>query len=71
MFANTALFEKETDDSFIIEKMGEEQTNKDGLLQVFEHSLDDFEHDHGCHIVDIEHDHHNTMLDSSWDKKLS
>jgi len=23
----------ETDDSFIIEKMGEEQTNKDGLLQ--------------------------------------
>ena len=59
MFANTALFEKETDDSFIIEKMGEEQTNKDGLLQVFEHSLDDdFEHDHGCHSVDIEHDHH-------------
>ena len=38
MFANTALFEKETDDSFIIEKIGEEQTNKDGLLQVFEHS---------------------------------
>ena len=35
MFANTALFEKETDDSFIIEKIGEEQTNKDGLLQVW------------------------------------
>ena len=41
MLANTALFEKETDDSFIIEKMGEEQTNKDGLLQVFEHTQDD------------------------------
>ena len=25
---------KETDDSFIIEKLGEEQINKDGLLQV-------------------------------------
>ena len=58
MFANTALLEKETDDSFIIEKIGEEQPNKDGLLQVFEHSVDDFEHDHGCHSVDIEHDHH-------------
>ena len=65
IFANTALFEKETDDSFIIEKIGEEQTNKDGLLQVFEHTLDDFEHDHGCHSVDI------AMLHSSWDKKLS
>ena len=38
MFAKTTLFEKETDDSFIIEKMGEEQTNKDGLLQVFDHT---------------------------------
>ena len=44
MFANTALFEKETDDSFIIEKIGEEQTNKNGLLQVFEHTQDDVDH---------------------------
>ena len=27
-------FLKETDDSFTIEKLGEEQINKDGLLQV-------------------------------------